>query len=69
MYIIPFPNPFLLREFNNKLTNDSEKVSDTLLNAIIALTSTSPEVDTSSVEALHHLLRWPNGLSINQSII
>ncbi|XP_050319721.1 phospholipase A-2-activating protein [Bactrocera neohumeralis] len=51
-----------LKEFNNKLTNESEKVSDTLLNAIIALTTTSPEVDTSSVEALHHLLRWPNDI-------
>lgn len=60
---------FLHREFNNKLTNESEKVSETLLNAIIALTTSSPEVDTSSVEALHHLLRWPNGLFIHQRII
>ncbi|XP_067623064.1 phospholipase A-2-activating protein [Eurosta solidaginis] len=51
-----------LKEFNSKLTTESEKVSDTLLNAVIALTSAQPEVDTSSIEALQHLLRWPNDI-------
>ncbi|XP_017469208.1 PREDICTED: phospholipase A-2-activating protein [Rhagoletis zephyria] len=51
-----------LKEFNNKLTNESEKVSEILLNAVIALTAPTPEVDTNSIEALQHLLRWPNDI-------
>ncbi|XP_054743311.1 phospholipase A-2-activating protein-like [Anastrepha obliqua] len=51
-----------LKEFNNKLTNENEKVSETLLNAVIALTAPTPEVDINSIEALQHLLRWPNDI-------
>ncbi|XP_004531201.1 phospholipase A-2-activating protein isoform X1 [Ceratitis capitata] len=51
-----------LKEFNTKLTVENGQVSDTLLNAIIALTAATPDVDTCSVEALQHLLSWSNDI-------
>lgn len=50
------------REFNNKLTAAEGKVGDETMRAVIRLTEKVPELDTTALEALMLLLKWPAGM-------